>query len=164
MNEIDKKRVLIVDDNPYILKILATMLKLENLEITTAKNGEDALHLIINETEGKFDIIVTDYQMPIINGQELADTLRSYDEYCHTPIILVTQATHIRYENDDKYKVFNKILYKPIRGMTINGTKSYAKGIALVFSLIFRRNCINLANQLIQGVIIKLLMPHSSIL
>ena len=67
MNEIDKKRVLIVDDNPYILKILATMLKLENLEITTAKNGEDALHLIINETEGKFDIIVTDYQMPIIN-------------------------------------------------------------------------------------------------
>ena len=70
MNEIDKKRVLIVDDNPYILKILATMLKLENLEITTAKNGEDALHLIINETEGKFDIIVTDYQMPIINGQE----------------------------------------------------------------------------------------------
>jgi len=48
MNEIDKKRVLIVDDNPYILKILATMLKLENLEITTAKNGEDALHLIIN--------------------------------------------------------------------------------------------------------------------
>ena len=114
MNEIDKKRVLIVDDNPYILKILATMLKLENLEITTAKNGEDALHLIINETEGKFDIIVTDYQMPIINGQELADTLRSYDEYCHTPIILVTQATHIRYENDDKYKVLNKILYKPI--------------------------------------------------
>ena len=53
---------------------------------------------------------------------------------------------------------------KASRGMTINGTKSYAKGIALVFSLIFRRNCINLANQLIQGVIIKLLMPHSSIL
>jgi CheY-like chemotaxis protein len=104
MNEIDKKRVLIVDDNPYILKILAMMLELENLEVITAINGEDALHLIINEAKGKFDIIVTDYQMPIINGQELADTLRSYDGYCHIPIILVTQATHIRYENDVNIK------------------------------------------------------------
>ena len=128
MNEIDKKRVLIVDDNPYILKILATMLKLENLEVITAKNGEDALHLIINEAEGKFDIIVTDYQMPIINGQELADTLRSYDGYCHIPIILVTQATHIRYENDDKYKVFDKILYKPITDKFIAEIKNLLLG------------------------------------
>jgi CheY-like chemotaxis protein len=114
MNETNKKRVLIVDDNPYILKLLTMMLELENLEVKTANDGSDALNLIINESEERFDIVITDYQMPIIDGQEFAETLKKYDEYKNIPIILVTQATHIRYENDNKYSVFDKILHKPV--------------------------------------------------
>ena len=57
MNETNKKRVLIVDDNPSILKILSLMLESENLEIRTANDGAEALDLIINEPKEKFDII-----------------------------------------------------------------------------------------------------------
>jgi len=114
MNGTNKKKVLIVDDNPYILKLLTMMLELENLEVKTANDGSDALNLIINESEKRFDIVITDYQMPIIDGQEFAETLKKYDEYKNIPIILVTQVTHIRYENDDKYSVFDKILHKPV--------------------------------------------------
>ena len=114
MNNTKKKRVLLVDDNPSILEILSMMLRSENLEIETANDGAAALDLITNELQGNFDIIITDYQMPVIDGQKFAETLKKYDEYKNIPIILVTQEIHRKYENDEKFKVFDKILYKPI--------------------------------------------------
>ena len=114
MNNTKKKRVLLVDDNPSILEILSMMLRSENLEIETANDGAAALDLITNELKGNFDIIITDYQMPVVDGQKFAETLKKYDEYKNIPIILVTQEIHRKYENDEKYRVFDKILYKPI--------------------------------------------------
>lgn len=114
MNNTKKKRVLLVDDNPSILEILSMMLRSENLEIETANDGAAALDLITNELKGNFDIIITDYQMPVVDGQKFAETLKKHDEYKNIPIILVTQEIHRKYENDEKFKVFDKILYKPI--------------------------------------------------
>ena len=114
MNNTKKKRVLLVDDNPSILEILSMMLRSENLEIKTANDGAVALDLITNEPKGNFDIIITDYQMPVVDGQKFAETLKKYDEYKNIPIILVTQEIHRKYENEEKYRVFDKILYKPI--------------------------------------------------
>ena len=114
MNNTKKKRVLLVDDNPSILEILSMMLRSENLEIETANDGAAALDLITNELKGNFDIIITDYQMPVVDGQKFAETLKKHDEYKNIPIILVTQKIHKKYENDEKYRVFDKILYKPI--------------------------------------------------
>ena len=124
MEFINKKRVLLVDYNPYILKVLSMMLELENLEIETANDGTEALNLIVNETKGKFDIIITDFQMPIMDGQEFAETLKKYDEYKNLPVILVTQANHISYENDEKYRIFDKILYKPVTKESITEIKN----------------------------------------
>ena len=114
MNNTKKKRVLLVDDNPSILEILSMMLRSENLEIETANDGAAALDLITNELKGNFDIIITDYQMPVVDWQKFAETLKKHDEYKNIPIILVTQEIHRKYENDEKFKVFDKILYKPI--------------------------------------------------
>ena len=114
MNNTKKKRVLLVDDNPSILEILSMMLRSENLEIETANDGAAALDLITNELKGNFDIIITDYQMPVVDGQKFAETLKKHDEYKNIPIILVTQEIHRKYENDEKFKVFDNILYKPI--------------------------------------------------
>ena len=114
MNNTKKKRVLLVDDNPSILEILSMMLRSENLEIETANDGAAALDLITNEPKGNFDIIITDYQMPVVDGQKFAETLKKHDAYKNIPIILVTQEIHRKYENEEKFKVFDKILYKPI--------------------------------------------------
>ena len=94
MEFINKKRVLLVDDNPYILKVLSMMLELENLEIETANDGTEALNLIVNETKGKFDIIITDFQMPIMDGQEFAETLKKflqddYSVYYFTKLLII---------------------------------------------------------------------------
>lgn len=130
MESTKKKRVLLVDDSPSILQILSLMLRSENLEIKTANDGAEALDLITNEPKEKFDIIITDYQMPIVDGQELAETLKKHDEYKNIPIILVTQATHVRYENSEKYRVFDKILYKPITKDSIIKSKNLLLGMS----------------------------------
>ena len=110
----DKKyRILIIDDNPYILNLLSTVLNLKNFDVSKAKDGEEALSLIVKEGKEKFDIIVTDYQMPIINGLELAETLKKYETHKNIPILLLTQRKEIRYETDERYAIFDKILYKP---------------------------------------------------
>jgi CheY-like chemotaxis protein len=79
MNNTKRKRVLLVDDNPSILKILSMMLRSDNLEIETANDGAAALDLITNEPKGNFDIIITDYQMPVVDGQKFAETLKKHD-------------------------------------------------------------------------------------
>ncbi|MFQ3307424.1 MAG: CheY-like chemotaxis protein [Candidatus Midichloriaceae bacterium] len=61
-----------------------------------------------------FDIIVTDYQMPVLTGLDLAEKVRTYYKYNHIPIVLVTQASYITFGFDVRYKVFDKILHKPI--------------------------------------------------
>ena len=124
MNNTKKKRVLLVDDNPSILEILSMMLRSENLEIETANDGAAALDLITNELKGNFDIIITDYQMPVVDGQKFAETLKKHDEYKNIPIILVTQEIHRKYENDEKFKVFDKILYKPITKVSLIESKN----------------------------------------
>ena len=46
----------------------------------------------MNGSEGKFDLVIIDYQMPVIDGQELAETIKKSDEYNDIPIVLVTMS------------------------------------------------------------------------
>lgn len=64
----DIKRVLIVDDNENNRKILKRMLERKNIEVTECNSGLKALLLIMNKS--KFDVIIMDYHMPIMDGIE----------------------------------------------------------------------------------------------
>jgi CheY-like chemotaxis protein len=68
-------RVLLVDDEPALLAIGKEFLELNgDLQVTTAASGEDALGAI---TDGQIDVVVSDYQMPKMNGIELLKKIRS---------------------------------------------------------------------------------------
>jgi len=64
----DIKRVLIVDDNENNRKILKRMLERKNIEVTECDSGLKALLLIMDKA--KFDVIIMDYHMPIMDGIE----------------------------------------------------------------------------------------------
>jgi len=69
------KKILIVDDDDEVLQILVEYLALlfnNNVEIASAKNGEDALDKII---DAPVDLIITDVMMPVMNGVELVNEL-----------------------------------------------------------------------------------------
>ena len=81
------KRVLVVDDEIHIVHVVAIKLRNNGYEVLTAENGEQAYEVASVE---KPDIIVTDCQMPVMNGLELVEKLRSDDELKKIPVIMLT--------------------------------------------------------------------------
>jgi DNA-binding NtrC family response regulator len=66
-------RILLVDDEPSILNVLATLLRKQNYEVTPTSDGPKALDLIKSE---KFDLLLTDIRMEPINGLQLLEEMR----------------------------------------------------------------------------------------
>ena len=72
--------VLVVDDSPLQLAMAVKLLKKLKLNITTARDGKEALD-ILRSNEGKFSLVLTDYNMPVMDGMELTKEIRKdYDK------------------------------------------------------------------------------------
>jgi len=82
-----KKRLLVADDSFTTRTLLKGILELEGFDITLAEDGLAAWQKVQREP---FDLIVSDVEMPYMNGFELAATVRKSAQYQHLPIILVT--------------------------------------------------------------------------
>jgi DNA-binding response OmpR family regulator len=83
----DKKRVLIVDDEPDIVETIKFNLELENIECIEAYNGEIALAKAKKEHP---DLILLDVMLPKIHGYKIARLLKFDLDYKHIPIIMLT--------------------------------------------------------------------------
>lgn len=81
------KKVLVVDDEIHIVHVVAIKLRNNGYEVISASNGAEAFDLACGE---KPDIIVTDYQMPIMSGLELVTKLRGNEATKDIPVILLT--------------------------------------------------------------------------
>jgi len=81
------RKVLVVDDEIHIVHVVAIKLRNNGFEVIAADNGAEGLKLALAE---KPDIIVTDYQMPVMTGIELVEQLRQNEETKDTPVIMLT--------------------------------------------------------------------------
>lgn len=81
------KRLLIVDDEPNLLRAVAACLKAENYEVSTARSGREAL---LQLAESVPDLIVSDIRMPGMDGYHLARQLRGSPRTALVPIIFLT--------------------------------------------------------------------------
>ena len=81
------KRLLIVDDEPNLLRAVAACLRVEGYEVDTARSGEEALIHIAQRVP---DLIVSDIRMPRIDGYALARQLRSNPRTDLIPIVFLT--------------------------------------------------------------------------
>lgn len=87
--EYDALTVLVVDDSSMSRKYISQMLESLSIKsIETAKDGSEALQLI--EEGHRFDLIITDYNMPNVDGQELTEHIRNHSEQPTVPILMVT--------------------------------------------------------------------------
>lgn len=81
------KRLLVVDDEPNLLTAIAAVLRGKGFEVTTARNGKDALLQI---ARGLPDLIVSDVRMPVMDGYRLARQLRAAPHTKLIPIVFLT--------------------------------------------------------------------------
>ena len=82
----DKLRVLVVDDEYRIRKLLVDFLKRNDYDSVEAKDGEEAIDILFEKNE-KFDLIVLDVMMPKYDGWYVLESIRNY---MTTPVIMLT--------------------------------------------------------------------------
>lgn len=79
---------LVVEDSPMMRQLLVFALsRLKNLKVTEADDGVDGLRKLAT---GKFDLILTDINMPIMDGLKLVKRVRTDPTHKDTPIIIIT--------------------------------------------------------------------------
>ena len=88
-------RILIVDDEPDIRDVLKLTLATENYTVLEAKDGEEAIEVILNKAP---DLVLLDYKIPKIDGRQVAQRIKSDLLLRHLPIIMVTG----KHELEDK--------------------------------------------------------------
>ncbi len=83
------KRILIVEDSATMRSLIAASLEelVVPVKIVEAKSGFEALRLLPRET---FDLVVTDINMPDINGLELASFMKSSERHASIPLVIVS--------------------------------------------------------------------------
>jgi chemosensory pili system protein ChpA (sensor histidine kinase/response regulator) len=82
-----RKRILLVDDSISVRRFVGQMLEKAGFDVTTAADGADA---IARTGQADFDLIITDLEMPRVNGYELVDDLRRRPSTRAIPIIVLT--------------------------------------------------------------------------
>lgn len=81
------KKILVVDDEPEMVKILQIRLKVSGYEVIAAYDGEQGLSMARNESP---DLIILDVMLPKLTGYQVCSTLKSDNKYKHIPIIMLT--------------------------------------------------------------------------
>jgi PAS domain S-box-containing protein len=98
--KLSPKRILLVDDEPDVMQILADLLGNDGHAIQQANNGEEALAaLAAAESGGQFDMIISDLRMPVMDGPTFYRTLRERYSHYINRIMFVTGDTlspHVR--------------------------------------------------------------------
>ncbi|OHB82774.1 MAG: hypothetical protein A2V98_04995 [Planctomycetes bacterium RBG_16_64_12] len=83
----EQKRILAVDDNGAMLKVVRFTLERAGFHVTTARNGREAWDLLQRED---FDLVLTDYQMPEMTGETLSRRMREVERLRDVPIIILS--------------------------------------------------------------------------
>jgi CheY-like chemotaxis protein len=110
------KRVLLVEDNEINLEIASIMLEELGFEYETAINGKEALDALAASEPGYFDVVVTDIQMPVMDGYEEAKAIRrlSNPELASIPIVACSANVFAEDVQAAKNVGMNGYLSKPL--------------------------------------------------
>ena len=94
-NPFPPRRILVVDDEPYVCDAVKMMLRFDGHDVETAASAAEALALF---EKSKFDLVITDYQMPVMKGDELAVAIKS--RVPEQPVVMITaHAEKLQSEN-----------------------------------------------------------------
>lgn len=104
--------ILAADDSESIRQMVAFSLKREGISVAEAVDGAEALE---KARENPFHLVITDLDMPKMNGIELVRELRKLDGYGKTPILLLTTESDAGLKNEARSAGASGWIIKPFR-------------------------------------------------
>jgi len=87
-----KQKLLLVDDDPDILKVNRILLEREGYDVLTATGGEEAIELV---KQGEVDLMILDIMMPGVDGFEVCQRLKENDDSFQIPVLMLTAKTEL---------------------------------------------------------------------
>lgn len=94
------KKILVIDDEPNIVKMLESRLKASSYDVVTASNGAEGLERLKKETP---DLIILDVLMPVMDGFEFFKTIKKDSQKSRIPVLVLTARGAMR----DTFEVFD---------------------------------------------------------
>jgi two-component system chemotaxis response regulator CheY len=85
------KTIMVVDDSSSVRQMMSFTLENAGYEVVEAEDGQDALEKLVGSA---VNMIVTDLNMPNVNGIELIRSIRSQSEHKYIPIVVLTTESH----------------------------------------------------------------------
>jgi CheY-like chemotaxis protein len=83
-----QRRILIADDDPAILRLVATILEKEDWQVTTARDGREAYKIL--QADPNFTAAILDVVMPHISGPELVRYMKTETKLMNIPVMMMT--------------------------------------------------------------------------
>jgi signal transduction histidine kinase/ActR/RegA family two-component response regulator len=115
-------RLLLIDDDPLLLRSLRDALELDGHQVVTAEGGQAGIDTFAAETRAgmKFDAVITDLGMPYVDGRKVATRIRQLGG--QVPIIMLTGWGHRMISTDDKPEHVDRVLSKPPKMAELRST------------------------------------------
>lgn len=118
-----KQRILLVDDSPFFRKFMTPVLVVADYDVVTVESAAQALSLMKSSKE-PFDLIVTDIDMPEMNGVEFVKHCKATEEFSHLPFVALTSHNESDFQEDPKDIGFSGFVSKSDRDNLINTISS----------------------------------------
>lgn len=83
----EKHRILVVEDNMAMANVIRFNFEKAGYDVTLASNGLEGVRCV---ESGQFHLIITDQQMPVMDGTQFCSEMRKLDAYQHVPTIMLT--------------------------------------------------------------------------
>lgn len=103
-----RKRILVVDDEPFVCDAVKMMLDFDGHVVETANNAKDALAVF---EKGKYDLVITDFAMPVMKGDELAAAIKARAP--KQPVVMITAYAEMLQSSGNPLKGVDHIISKP---------------------------------------------------
>ena len=105
-----KKKILVVDDEPLVCEAIVMLLSFDGHEVVPASSGSEALALF---EQGGFDLVITDYHMPKMKGDELALALKTRRP--GQPVIMITAYAEMLKASSVALTAVDQLVNKPFQ-------------------------------------------------
>ena len=107
------KTILAVDDSVTMLQTISLSLEKEGYKVITASDGIEGLNVL--KGGEKFDVIITDVNMPNMDGIALTAEIRKLEKYKFTPVIVLTTESQVGKKEDGKQAGATGWIVKPFK-------------------------------------------------
>lgn len=105
---VPKKRILVVDDEPFVCDAVKMMLAFDGHDVVTTNDAREALSVFEKD---RFDLVITDYAMPGMKGDELAAAIKARSP--SQPVVMITAYAEMLQSSGKKMPAVDYLVSKP---------------------------------------------------